>query len=186
MQLRCLSTAALEFVRKSIVPLPSDVRLRAIYSFIHSVPGLNVPSFEYLKALVPKMKIPGEFCSTLIFDEVKISETAQLDTHFDMVLGPNKYVNQVMIRSITGEWKLPILCTLDTAISKAILFKLILFLEGIGLHVLISVCDMGPRNTGLARDLNISPENPIFQNPANPDRNILFSYDWVHCIKLLR
>ena len=59
-------------------------------------------------------------------------------------------------------------------------------LESIGVPVLISACDQGPRNCGLAKLLGVSTENVEVINPFDSSRFVLFSFDFVHVFKNLR
>ena len=69
--------------------------------------GFVDASLEYLKQKVPTMK-KGEELGCLAFDEMKIQEKAEWCRKMDACLGPNKQANVFMIRSLVGNWKLPI------------------------------------------------------------------------------
>ena len=51
LRLKCYSSAALEFVRKNILPLPHARTLNRKFHFLHVAPGKIRPAFEYLKDL---------------------------------------------------------------------------------------------------------------------------------------
>ena len=108
-----------------------------------------------------------------------------------------------MVRSLYGNWKLPVYIDFEPTkdpnqtklpkgtkklpkIPKILLMQIIIQLEAIGIKVLTTVSDMGGDNQALARELGITTENISFTNPWDPDRQIYFSYDWVHGFKNLR
>ena len=90
-----------------------------------------------------------------------------------------------MVRSIVGDWKVPIQTVLDQPVTKDILFELIKELEKIGILVIFIVSDQGPKNLGLAKTLGITPENVTF-SMTEGGREIVFAYDWVHTFKNMR
>ena len=51
---------------------------------------------------------------------------------------------------------------------------------------MISVCDQGPRNMGLAKELGISPDKTWITHPFNADWNVYWAYDFIHLFKSLR
>ena len=60
------------------------------------------------------------------------------------------------MRSLYGDWKLPIFVAFDQAVTPQIYNQILFELGAIGIRVTISVCDQGPRNEGLAKELGIS------------------------------
>ena len=72
------------------------------------------------------------------------------------------------------------------ALTKEHYNQCILHLEGIKIKVLLSVCDQGPRNVGLAKALGVSKTNVRVPNPYDSSRFVLFSYDFVHIFKNIR
>merc|ERR1712020_222417 len=128
-------------------------------------------------------------------------EKAEWDRKIDAVIGPYKQAQTFMVRSLTGKWKFPIYVDFDVPkISKSLLFQIIFELEMIGIKVLITTCDQAGGNQGLAKSLGIfptkkiskqlgvehDPENVTFTNPWDNEREIFFSFDWVHAFKNLR
>ena len=186
MRLKCVSPQALDIVREEVAPLPSHSFIDEKLKYLDVNPGMNRPAFEYLREKSKTMSRPGENVVAIYFDEVKIDERAHFYKKYDYVLGPDRFANQIMVSSIIDDWKFSIYTLFDEEVSKKTLFALIKCLEHIGLHVLIVVCDQGGKNLTLARELEISPENVTFKNPANENRIVIFSYDWVHTFKNLR
>ena len=149
-------------------------------------PGINEPALEYLRQKVPNMTNPGEKVASLFYDETKIDERVQFEQKNDCVLGPSAEANQIMVRSLGGDWKVPIYTVFDKDVTKEILDEVIIALETIGIHVLLTVCDQGGKNLSLPKVLNISPENITFPNPYDKDRVVIFTYDFVHTVKNFR
>ena len=132
-----------------------------------------------------------------------LTRKAEWDRKLDCMLGPNKQANVFMVRSLNGNWKLPVYIDFEPTtnpndpklpkgtkelpkIPKFLLMQIIIQLEAIGVKVLSTVSDMGGDNQGLANDLRITPDNITFPNPWDPERPIYFAYDWVHSFKNLR
>ena len=186
MKLKCISSAALEFVRKYIVPLPCETSLLEKLAFMKCAPGLLYPAYEYLRGLPPRMNDPNECLSALVFDEMKLDDLATYDSKLDAVLGPHMYAQQVYVRSLIADWELPILVEFDKAITKDSLHDIIIKMEVIGIKIMIVVCDQGPSNQSLAGALGITNENVSFVNPHDSSRNVVFINDMVHLHKSLR
>ena len=186
MKLKCVSPKALDIVRENIAPLPCPKKVHDEFQFINPLPGLNIPALEYLKAKIPDMNKPAEHVGVLFFDEAKLDERGQYDQKNDYTLGPHSQANQLMVRSLGGDWKVPIYTLFDSEVSKETLIEIICALETIGIHILLIVCDQGGRNMGLPKKLGITSENVSFTNPFDPNRVIFFSYDFVHTFKNLR
>ena len=58
----------------------------------------------------------------------------------------------------------------DQAIDRPLLMHLIERIEQAGAQVSAVVSDMGPKNRGLWRDLNIGPTSTSFANPSDSSR----------------
>ena len=181
----CISPEAYEFVREKVKPFPSKSDLRKKLGWLHAKPGMNMPAYEFLKQLAPKMN-PAEEIATIMIDEMKLSERGDLDQKIDAFIGPHAYANQILVKSIFGNWQVPIYTAFDSPIRKKKLMQVIRKLEAIGIKIVFIVCDQGPRNLSLAKSLGISSEKVSFPNPADETRDIFFSYDVVHLIKSLR
>ena len=88
-----------------------------------------------------------------------------------------------MVRSLTHDWEIPIYLEYDKALSMPTYNEIIYALESIGIHILLSVSDQGPRNEALVRDLGITVDEPWSPNPFDPSRKVFFSYDFNHIFK---
>ena len=185
MKLLCTSPAAFNIVREEIAPLPSESAIYEKFKGLKLKPGINKPGLEFLIQLKPKMN-PGEEIVTVMIDEMKIEEVVKMDYKIDAALGPHKYANQILIKSITGDWEVPVYTKFDSAITKKNLFKVIRQLEAVGIKPMFVVCDQGPRNLTLAKKLGIDVDSVSFQNPCDPSRKIFFAFDVVHGFKNLR
>ena len=78
-----------------------------LFSKYFSVIGYVHGSIEYLKDLIPRLKA-GEELACLAFDEMHLTEKAEWDRKTDAILGPNRQANVFMIRSLYGNWKMPV------------------------------------------------------------------------------
>ena len=93
------------------------------------------------------------------------------DPREDQVVGPHKYLQQVMLRSLVGSWRLPLFFDYDRPITADLLFDLIQQVETAGALVTCVVSDLGPTNRGLWRALGIEHDGRTsFANPADPSR----------------
>lgn len=185
-QLYGLRAKSLEFVRKTAgLPLPSERTIREKFKFMKVNRGYATPALVYLKNLMPRILENEKLCA-LKFDEMKISESAIYDSRLDAVLGPNKYVNQILVRGIFKNWSYPIYLDFDMPLSKHEYNQCIFHLEEIGAKVLISACDQGPQNIALAKELGVSINKQKVENPFDASRFVLFSFDFIHIFKNLR
>ncbi|KAF6216710.1 hypothetical protein GE061_001056 [Apolygus lucorum] len=87
---------------------------------------------------------------------------------------------------LTGKWMQPLYYNFDTPISVELLLDVIKLVEKIGFKVRAFVCDMGPSNRKLMRNLNISWEKPSLKNPSDENRNVWGFCDVPHSLKLIR
>jgi hypothetical protein len=185
MAVRGISIKAFNFVRKNIVPLPGDSTLNRKFGFIHISHGLIEPAVAYLQQRVPRMAA-RETLAAIAFDEMNLKNIADIDRYLDMRVGPHKMVQTVLIRGVASAWKFPVYCDFDTAFLQTVMFDIIATMECLGLKVLISTCDQGPKNVGLCGDLGVSVENVFFENPYDSSRKVIFTYDFVHAFKNMR
>ena len=99
------------------------------------------------------------------------------------ILGPHRTAQVIMVRSLTSDWKYPIWVGFDTPVTPEIYKEIIMQLEMINYNVLITACDQGSKNEGLAKRLGVTKDKFWTQNPADPKRIVLWSYDFVHIFK---
>ena len=137
MRLKCISSQALEFVRKSILPLPSESALIEKFGFLTCTPGLLRPAYEYLRDLVPRLTGPGETLASLMFDEMKLDERCEYYTKLDAVIGPHAYAQQTYVRSLTADWEFPLFLEFDKAMTQSTIMDIIQKLDDIGITILI-------------------------------------------------
>ena len=71
----------------------------------------------------------------------------------------------------------------DSPVTVAVYKEIIMELELIDFPVLITTCDQGSKNEGLAKQLGITKDKYWSQNPADPTRDVLWCYDFVHVFK---
>ena len=179
-------SAALEFVRHIAgLPLPAESTCRKKFHFMRVERGFITPALLYLEAKMPSLPEKHRL-ACVKFDEMKVKETAIYDSGLDAVLGPHKYVQEILVRSLYGDWQYPVYIDYDMALTKEHYNQCILHLEGIKIKVLLSACDQGPRNVGLAKALGVSKTNVRVPNPYDSSRFVLFSYDFVHIFKNIR
>ena len=87
--------AALDFVRKYICPLPAPSSTRKKYVHMHGLLGTFRPAYQYLSVKLPQMDEYYRICS-VVFDEMKITKTCQIDKLVDMVVGPGSQVSNYL------------------------------------------------------------------------------------------
>ncbi|KAF0310977.1 Transposable element P transposase [Amphibalanus amphitrite] len=123
----------------------------------------------------------------LMFDEMKVSNLMDYDPREDQVVGPHKYLQQVMVRSLVGNWRLPLFFDFDRPMTADLLFDLVRQAESAGALVTGVVSDLGPTNQGLWRALGIAHNRRTSStNPADPNRQVWVFADTPHMIKLAR
>ena len=105
------------------------------------------------------------------------------DVKLDQLFGPHDYAQKIFIRSVYGSWKFPIFVDYDVPVSKHVYLETIYHLESISVKVLITTCDQGTKNQGLATELGVSISNVIVPNPYDASRVVFFSFDFIHIFK---
>ena len=184
MEVKQCSPKALAIIRKKL-PLPTNKTLIRKYGWVHSIPGVIRPVQELLSLGKGKWE-KNENLVMVNFDEMYTKNKCGLDTKLQMVMGPSKSVQCLQVRSLVGKLKWPYFYKPQYPMSKKCLNQLIFELESLGLKVLLSVCDQGGDNEGLQKSLKITTENNVFPNPFDPERNVIFAFDWWHGLKRLR
>ena len=180
-----VSAKALKIAREAGLPLPAKSTCDSKFAFMHVQSGILKPVILYLRWLMPQLEMKHTLTS-FSFDEMKISRLGMYDIKLDALLGPNDYVQLVLVRSILGKWKYPLFFDYDTAITAQHYNELIFQLESVRARVLITLSDQGPKNEGLANELGCSVDNFTVKNPYDSSRKIYFSYDLIHAFKNLR
>ncbi|CAI6359722.1 unnamed protein product [Macrosiphum euphorbiae] len=89
-------------------------------------------------------------------------------------------------RGLFSQWKQPIFFDFDYDMSVTILNNAIKKLHDVGFLVVAFVSDMGPKNRGLHKKLDITPTKPYFENPSIPGEKVFCFADTPHLLKLIR
>ena len=101
----------------------------------------------------------------------QVRDIGDYDATSDQIIGPVNYLQQVMVRSIVGSWKMPLFFAFDTAVKKDLLDRLVVEVEAAGAQVVAVVSDLGGSNRGLWRGLGIRHDGTThFVNPADSRR----------------
>ena len=96
------------------------------------------------------------------------------DPREDQVVGPHNYLQQVMLRSLVGSWRMPFFFDFDRPMTSDLLMDLIRQAESAGAEVTGVVSDLGPTNQALWRSLGIASDGVTsFTNPADPSRFVI-------------
>ena len=191
--IRLISRKTYQYLRdRKCLPLPGLSTLKQYFRDFHINEGTIDSVVTLLKIQAAVLK-PVERVVSLAFDEVHIRSDISWNPKEDKVVGPHKDANTMMLRLIFTKMKIPIWFRFDKALGKDELFEIIEKVESAGYHVKSIVCDMGPKNRGLAKALGIkldfeNPENSItwFENPSRKGSKIFFLYDVPHLLKLAR
>lgn len=164
-------------------PLPGPSTLRARAAKLKLKPGILTSVLDLMKRINY-----SEFDKVCIlsFDEMKIRSCYEYDKVNDTVMSPSKYVQVAVIRGLFKKWMQPIYYNFDSPMTVEILMNIIKRLEEINFTVVAIISDLGPTNTAVRRDLNISEEKPYFIHPSDKLKKIFVFADVPHLIKLLR
>ena len=84
---------------------------------------------------------------------MKVEETYEYYSPGDVVRKPVNYVQVVMARGLKKSCKQPVYYDFDCKMSKEIVYDLISKLSIAGFPVVGMVCDMGPTNRKLLREI---------------------------------
>ncbi len=186
MTLKLLHRLTYDYLReKKIIPLPGRSTLRDYFrSFTISEGYLE--SVSRLIAVKVQSMSPIQRLTCLSMDEIHLRSDISYDKQTDRVIGPHKAANVVMARGLCNPWKVPVFYQHNAKLTKDTLMDIVKRLESEGLHVLSLVTDQGSNNLGLARDLDVTPDQPGFQHPTREEEKIFFLYDMPHLVKSLR
>ena len=88
-KLKCLSPAACDFIRKNIIPLPSDTHIWRALSFVKLDTGFLKPIIIYMKHLRSQLKDPLARVSAINFDECSTAFMCEFDELQDAIRGKN-------------------------------------------------------------------------------------------------
>lgn len=184
--LRYFSPKAYEYLRLKLnIPLPHKSTLNRWVSTICVEPGPLTVILDLLRRTSDEMPIRDRLC-ILSFDECVIQQEWCYDKGSDIIYGPKRTAQCIMIRGLVKQWKQIVYYEFDQPMTKAILFDLIIKIEGAGFPVVATVNDMGSTNMKLWRILGVNVDCPSFTNPAVSGREVHVFADAPHLIKLIR
>ena len=144
--------------------------------------------------------LPEDRVCTLSFDEMSIKANFQYNEELDLIEGcedlgflgrKGKEAHHAlvfMVQGLRANWKQPLLLFLShkptkSGVLKPLLLATIKVLFEIGLDVCSIVCDQGPPNQALFRNLGITEEKPYFYFEG---REIAGHFDAPHLFKSAR
>ena len=172
--------------RNNILPLPGPTTLKSYVKRFQIQEGLLDNVVEFLRAKIATMSEKDRIVG-LMFDEVHLKQTIEYDKATDSIIGPHTSSNVMLVRGIGGKsWKMPIWWKFGYALTKEEYLNIVSKLTEIGLHVVVSTCDMGPANRGLAKSLGVTRDKPFVDHPDHPGVKVWWLYDPPHLLKLLR
>jgi len=96
------------------------------------------------------------------------------------------------IRGTFADWKQIVHFSFTDKLDRHMLFEIIRNVENTGIQVCSIVSDMGSKNQGLWKDLDVGRvvkgqiEKTSFRHPYDPSRNVFVFPDFPHLLKLLR
>ena len=183
--LRSFSKRAYQFLRKkNLLPLPGLTTLRNWVRNFRCMPGIQT---DILRVLEGKLsgELPDHYnLAVLSFDEMALKKVYEYHHREDQVFGPSAKVQLAVLRGLVHKWKMPVYYDFDATMTKDLLSKIIIPLEAHGARIVAIAADLG--NHQLVSELKLSPENPCFPNPADPNRLVYFFPDVPHLLKLIR
>ncbi|KAF0297803.1 Transposable element P transposase [Amphibalanus amphitrite] len=181
-----LSIKQYEYLRNIGFPLPGRSTLQSWMKNFVVKPGDATCATRMLTQLLDGKPDMDRAC-ILMFDEMKVSGIVSYDNTADQVMGPNAYMQQVIVRSLFGKWRLPLYYDFDAPMTKDLLEELIIMVEAGGGNVVAAVSDLGGSNRGLWTELEIDCDGAThLPNPVDPSRKIWVFADTPHLLKLLR
>lgn len=134
--------------------LPSLSTLQRWCSKIEIKEGLIQVSLDFM-GNATNMSEQEKIC-ILVFDEMKILETHEYDNSGDFVRKPTNFVHVLMARGLWKSWKHPIFFDFDCPMNTEILVSIVNKLGAAGYVVVGIVCDMGPSNRTLWKQLGVT------------------------------
>lgn len=184
--LRSISAKAFKFIRQTLkYPLPSGTTIKRRLSQIEVSPGFVEISFNLLKS---HTIIFTDFEKDVIlsYDEMTVKSDICYDVKQDVMRGPHKNVQVVVVRSLVGKWKQPVFYNFDCSMTKELFYEIVQKVESTGFKVRGFVGDMGGSNQKLLSELGISANNSNVKSPVDENRRIWAFCDVPHMLKLLR
>ncbi len=167
------------------LPLPTARTLRNWGSNFKCQEGILGEVLSIMKVEAYNLDSFSRLC-ILKFDEVSLTSKICWDKALDMIQKPYSKAQVVMCSGICSNWNQPVYYGFDTRMTRELLSKIIVAIEGAGYLVSAIVSDFDTSNQALWKSLGISSETSHFCNPSNPERKIWAFADAPHMLKLLR
>lgn len=123
--------------------------------------------------------------TVLSFDEMKVRECLEYDSHKDEVIGPHNKVQIGMTRGLCDSWKTPVYADFDAPMKNDIFTNIVSQLYKAGYIVVACVSDSVSENRGLWNTLGVSMDHPYFTHPCTGQQVACFA-DVPHLLKLFR
>ena len=114
---------------------------------------------------------------------MSVSQFAQFDPKNECKIGPHKNVFMLTVRGLFSDWMVTFFYRFDYAIDEHMYKEIISKLYELNFIVKITLCDQGPKNMALLKNLNVTPEHPYSLHPCNDQIKVYFSFDFVHVFK---
>lgn len=131
-----------------------------------------------------------EKITVLCFDEIHLANRVAIERKEECVIGPHKKCQIFVARGLFSKWKQPIYYQFDQKVTTEILFDILRKLYNSGYRVVGMTCDLGPKNQGLLKCLDIDPISEggktFFLHPSDANLRVHVFADPPHLIKLLR
>lgn len=184
--LRSVSPKAYRYLRLNNYPLPALSTLRNWVSTFNINQGILKNVITLMKKKSSDLCEFDRIC-VLSFDEIYISNKIEIDKKQQLVIGPHKSCQTVMVRGLFSNWKQPIFYKFDQTMTREILESIIQELFNANYLVIAISSDMGAGNVSLWSKLNVGHnKNCYFNHPSNNSLKIFVFADIPHLIKLAR
>ena len=184
--LRSMSPGAKNWVSKNLIPLPSDSTIWRELNFLRLDVGFLKPVKVFLRHLQGETQnSPLERLCGICFDECSCPRIAEYDEFNDRVLGVNRNVQVVILRGLIGTWMVPFLVDFDFKIDVNEFKDIVREAAKFEFTVLVSYCDQGGGNRGLAGRLGVTEDQPYCLVDISEERTqkVFFLHDFIHIFK---
>ena len=191
------SPAAYRFM-SSFLCLPSVRSLRRWLHGMQFEPGFCERVFCVLKQKVACMSSVDKM-AVLVVDEMALKTALEFDSRRDIVDGfeddgvvrvtkPASEALVFMVKGLVRKWKQPLCYFLSGGPTNScrltdLVLDCIVRLQGIGITVMVVVCDQGANNRGMFCQLGIEVHKPFVTVDG---RKVYFMYDPPHLLKSVR
>ena len=105
--------------------------------------GFNEDAIKVQRLKLEASENPLYKFSQIVFDEIHIKESIELDRKNQEVIGPCKSLQTVMIRGLACDQKQPVYHAFDKAMTKSLLYSIIRRMEGEGFRIQGISFDLG-------------------------------------------